>query len=123
MKSAKILTMLFLIAGCATEATEATDSNPESDSNADSDNNAGSLRVSWIISNFICNDTLTIKLGNNQAQAVPCESAGTYLYSTVDAGEYLLTVEYAPYYHGSHQIIRRNINILPANVQQESFIF
>ena len=56
MKSAKILTMLFLIAGCATEATEATeatDSNPESDSNADSDNNAGSLRVSWIISNFI----------------------------------------------------------------------
>ena len=110
MKSAKILTMLFLIAGCATEATEATEA-------------TGSLRVSWIISNFICNDTLTIKLGNNQAQAVPCESAGTYLYSTVDAGEYLLTVEYAPYYHGSHQIIRRNINILPANVQQESFIF
>lgn len=108
MKSAKILTVLFLIAGCATEASEST---------------AGSVRVNWIISNFICNDSLTIKLGNNQAQIVPCQVAGSYLFSTIDAGDYDLTVEYAPYYHGSHQIIRRNINILPYTTQQENFIF
>jgi len=121
MKSAKILTaVLFLIAGCANEATEATEA---TDSNAEIDSNAGSLRVNWIIQNFICNGPLTIKLGNNQAQIVPCESAGTYLYSRVDAGEYVLTVEYAQYYHGSHQIIIRNINILPSTEQQENFIF
>jgi hypothetical protein len=66
---------------------------------------------------------LTIKLGNNQAQIVPCQVAGSYLFNTIDAGDYDLTVEYQANYHGSHQIISRNINILPYTTQQENFIF
>jgi hypothetical protein len=109
MKNAKILTaVLFLIAGCANEASEST---------------AGSLRVNWIIQNFICNGPLTIKLGNNQSEIVPCQVAGSHLFNTIDAGEYVLTVEYQANYHGSHQIIIRNINILPSTEQQENFIF
>lgn len=110
MKSAKILTVLFLIAGCATEPTEPTEP-------------TGSLRVSWIISNFICNGPLTIKLGNNQAQIVPCQVAGSYLFNTIDAGDYDLTVEYQANYHSSHTIINRNINISPDTTQEENFIF
>lgn len=100
MKSAKILTVLFLIAGCSTEATE-----------------AGSLRVSWIIQNFICNGPLTIKLGNNQAQIVPCQVAGSHLFNPIDAGGYNLTVDY------NNQTISREVSISPYTTQQENFIF
>jgi hypothetical protein len=66
---------------------------------------------------------LTIKLGNNQAQTVPCQVAGSYLFNTIDAGDYDLTVEYQANYHGSHQMESRRINISPDTTQEENFIF
>jgi len=114
MKSAKILTVLFLIAGCSTEATEATETTETTET---TENNTGRLRVSWIIQNFICNGPLTIKLGNNQAEIVPCQVAGSHLFNPIDTGGYNLTVEY------NNQTISRTVSISPYITQQENFIF